>query len=58
MSQNEKKLVEEITNLPAQMQDKLLLLAQGAALALETLREADADTQGKADGGKNDGGAA
>ena len=56
MSQNEKKLVEEITNLPAPMQDKLLLLAQGAALALETLRET-ADETKKADG-EEDGGAA
>ena len=39
MSQNEKKLVEEITNLPAQVQDKLLLMAQGAAMALDALKE-------------------
>lgn len=56
MSQNENKLVDEIKKMPEQMQDKLLLLAKGANLMLETLRETAAETK-KADG-EEDGGAA
>lgn len=55
MSQNEKKLVEEITNLPAQVQDKLLLMAQGAAMALETIKESLGAGEDRSGAGENHG---
>ena len=42
MSTVEKDLVAQITELPADVQDKFLLMAQGAAVAVECSRAAEA----------------
>ena len=42
MSKSDKSLAEQIEELPAEVQDRFLLLAQGAAMALDTLRESQA----------------
>lgn len=42
MSTVEKDLVAKITELPADVQDKFLLMAQGAAVAVECTRAAEA----------------
>ena len=42
MSVVEKDLVAQIAELPADVQDKFLLMAQGAALAVECSRAAEA----------------
>ena len=42
MSNTEKDLVTQVTELPPEVQDKFLLLAQGAAMALDALRDAAA----------------
>ena len=39
MSDTEKDLAAKLAELPAEIQDKFLLMAQGAAVAAETLRE-------------------
>lgn len=41
MSEKEKTLVEQIAELPADVQDKFLLMAQGAAVAVECTRAQD-----------------
>ena len=60
MSNTEKDLVTQVTELPPEVQDKFLLLAQGAAMALETLRETAAAETGtpSASCAAEDGGAA
>ncbi len=40
MSEKEKNLVEQLAELPEAVQDKFLLMAQGAAVAVECAREA------------------
>lgn len=42
LSEKEKTLVEQIAELPPDVQDKFLLMAQGAAMAVEAAREAAA----------------
>lgn len=39
MSDKEKTLVDQIAELPAEVQDRFLLMAQGAAVALDSIRE-------------------
>ena len=39
MSDKEKSLVDQIAELPAEVQDRFLLMAQGAAVALDSIRE-------------------
>lgn len=43
MSDTEKTLAEKLAELPAAVQDKFLLMAQGAAVAAETLKEREKD---------------
>lgn len=43
MSDTEKDLVAQLAELPADIQDKFLLMAQGAAMAAETLKEMQKD---------------
>ena len=40
MSDKERSLAEQLAELPAAVQDKFLLMAQGAAVAVECAREA------------------
>ena len=40
MSDKEKSLVDQIAELPAEVQDRFLLMAQGAAVALDSIRAA------------------
>lgn len=42
MSEKEKALVDQIAELPPEVQDKFLLMAQGAAVAVECTRAAEA----------------
>ena len=42
MSEKERSLVEQLAELPEAVQDKFLLMAQGAAVAVECAREAEA----------------
>lgn len=63
MSKTEKDLVAQITELPADIQDKFLLMAQGAVVALDAMaaaREAAAAGTGTPSGpcATEDGGAA
>lgn len=41
MSEKERALVEQLAKLPADVQDQFLLMAQGAAVAVECSRLAD-----------------
>ena len=43
MSDTEKSLANKLAELPAEIQDKFLLMAQGAAVAAETLKEMQKD---------------
>lgn len=43
MSDTEKNLATKLAELPAEIQDKFLLMAQGAAVAAETLKEMQKD---------------
>lgn len=45
MSDTEKTLVAQLAELPADIQDKFLLMAQGAAMAAETLKEMQKDKE-------------
>lgn len=47
MSDTEKTLAEKLAELPAAVQDKFLLMAQGAAVAAETLKEREKKSDGK-----------
>ena len=49
MSDTEKSLVDQLAELPADIQDKFLLMAQGAAVAAETLKEREKKSEGKAE---------
>ncbi|MBO7668348.1 MAG: hypothetical protein J6T26_07790 [Firmicutes bacterium] len=40
MSDKEKSLAAQVEELPEELQDKFLLLAQGAAMALDVVRRA------------------
>lgn len=42
MSEKEKEIAAQLAELPADVQDKFLLMAQGAAMAVEAAREAAA----------------
>ena len=42
MSDKEKTLVDQLAELPADVQDRFLLMAQGAAVALDSIRESRA----------------
>ena len=44
MSEKEKKLVERIAQMPDAVKDKFLNMAEGAAIALETVREEHGDS--------------
>ena len=46
MSEREKTMAAEIAALPPELQDKFVLMAQGAALALDLLAVKDAADQG------------
>lgn len=50
MSDREKELVEKISRLPDNLQERFLYQAQGAALAVEALNDAEAE---KADADKS-----
>lgn len=43
MSEKEKEIAAQLAELPPDVQDKFLLMAQGAAMAVEAAREAAAD---------------
>lgn len=43
MSEKEKKIVEKISQLPEEVREKFLTMAEGAALALEATRKEDDD---------------
>jgi len=43
MSDKERSLAEQLAELPAAVQDKFLLMAQGAAVAVECAREEKAE---------------
>ena len=68
MSDKERSLAEQLAELPAAVQDKFLLMAQGAAVAVECAREAaeaphqsaslTASPRGSQDAEAEDGGAA
>lgn len=45
MSDTEKSLAERLAELTAEIQDKFLLMAQGAAVAAETLKELQKDKE-------------
>lgn len=47
MSANEKTLVEQLAELPEAVQDKFLLMAQGAAVAVECSKTAEIDEGSK-----------
>lgn len=50
MSEKEKALVDQIAELPPDVQDKFLLMAQGAAVAVDCAKAAEAkDDTGDAD---------
>ena len=42
MSDKEKTLAEQMNELPAEVQDRFLLMVQGAAVALDSIRESQA----------------
>lgn len=42
MSEKEKEIAAQLAELPPDVQDKFLLMAQGAAMAVEAAREAAA----------------
>lgn len=42
MSEKEKTLVEQLSELPPEVQDKFLLMAQGAAIGLECAKASEA----------------
>lgn len=43
MSNQEKNIAERLAQLPPELQDKFLLMAQGAAMAVECARTAEAE---------------
>lgn len=49
MSEKEKDLVAQISELPPEVQDKFLLMAQGAVIGLECAKAAEAKDEGSGD---------
>ena len=50
MSQKEKEILKNISALPGPLQDKFLNMAQGAAMAMDTLAEEKGDAAGGSSG--------
>ena len=49
MSDKEKELVAQISELPPEVQDKFLLMAQGAVIGLECAKASEAKDEGSGD---------
>lgn len=49
MSEKEKALVDQIAELPPDVQDKFLLMAQGAAVAVDCAKAAETKDEGSGD---------
>lgn len=49
LTERERELLETLAELPPEVQDKFLLMAQGAAIGLECAKAAEAKDEGSGD---------
>lgn len=49
LTERERELLETLAELPPEVQDKFLLMAQGAAIGLECAKAAEAKDEGSVD---------